>query len=128
MVFLKQKMNKMKILKSIESKKLSKQISLAVEKAYLDLISQESVLDSLEEQLKASEAHYQAVSQEFKYGLSNSLDVMDANTLLIQSEREFADAQYNLKLADIKLKREKGLFLKELLVNNDNLPFDNTKR
>ncbi len=95
--------------------KMSKQISLEVEEAYLDIITQKSILESLTDQLRSSQEHYDAVSKEFKHGLSDSLDVVDANTMLKNTQREFVNARYSHKLAEIKLKRVKGSFLKEIL-------------
>ncbi len=93
--------------------KMSKQISLEVEEALLDIINQKSILESLTDQLKSSQEHFDAVSKEFKHGLSDSLDVVDANTMLKNTQREFVNARYSYKLAKIKLKRVKGSFLKE---------------
>jgi outer membrane protein len=53
------------------------------------------------------------VSQQFKHGLSNSVDMMDANTLLVSAERELADAEFGFKLSIIRLKRAIGSFLDE---------------
>ncbi len=100
--------------------RLKKQITLEVEEAYLDLLTQKSVLESLTDQLKSSQEHFNAVSKEYKHGLSNSLDVVDANTLLKKTEREFVNARYQYKLAEIKLKRAKGTFLAEIREARDN--------
>ncbi len=95
--------------------KMSKQISLEVEEAFLDIITQKSIIESLTDQLRSSQEHFDAVSKEFKHGLSDSLDVVDANTMLKDTQREFVNARYSYKLAEIKLKRVKGSFLKEIL-------------
>jgi outer membrane protein len=95
--------------------KMSKQISLEVEEAFLDVINQKSIIESLTDQLRSSQAHFDAVTKEFKHGLSDSLDVVDANNMLKNTQREFVNARYSYKLAEIKLKRVKGSFLKEIL-------------
>ena len=73
-----------------------------------------SVLKSLEDQLKFANDNYNAVSKQFKYGLANSIDVMDANTLLVTSETELAKSIYNKQLAGLNVERAKGTFLKTI--------------
>ncbi|MBW2249874.1 MAG: TolC family protein [Deltaproteobacteria bacterium] len=93
---------------------LSKEIATEVEDAYLYLHTQMSVLKSLEDQLKFANDNYNAVSKQFKYGLANSIDVMDANTLLVTSETELAKSIYNKQLAGLNVERAKGTFLKTI--------------
>ena len=95
------------------------EIEVEVEEAYLTLQTVKQTLESLNDQLISARENYAAVSQQFKYGLSDSLDVMDANMLLVQSEREFANAQYNLQLSAMNLKLAQGLFLKSIAPQND---------
>ena len=94
---------------------LEKEISIAVEKAYLDLVGLTSVLNSLDDQRQYSEANFNAVEKQFKFGLSDSLDVMDANTLLVNAEHELSEAQYRSQLSELRLEREKGVFLNKIL-------------
>ncbi len=91
-----------------------KQVSLEVRQAYLDMMTAKSAISSLKDQLTAAKKNYEAVSQHFKTGLANSLNVMDANTLLTKSERELAEARYNYELAILNLKMAGGLFLKSI--------------
>ncbi|MBF0120554.1 MAG: TolC family protein [Desulfobacterales bacterium] len=94
--------------------KILKQISLEVEKAYLEILTQQSILDSLKEQQKFSNANYDAVTKQFKEGLSDSIDVIDANTLLVTSEKQLSDASSGYKFAILKLKRAIGIFLSSI--------------
>lgn len=89
-----------------------KAITLEVKRAYLDLQTQLSVLKSLKDVLKSSKENYEAVSQHYKYGLKNSVDVMDANSLLIESERNLANAEFSYRLALLNIEYVKGTFLK----------------
>ena len=98
----------------LAEKELSKEIATEVEDAYLYLHTQMSVLKSLEDQLKFANDNYNAVSKQFKYGLANSIDVMDANTLLVTSETELSKAIYNRQLAGLNVERAKGTFLKAI--------------
>ncbi|MDD5154779.1 MAG: TolC family protein [Desulfovibrionales bacterium] len=91
---------------------LKKTINIEVENAYLDLITQREILKSLEDQLAFARDNYNATSKQFEFGLANSIDVMDANTLLVTSERQLAEARLNYRLADLRLKRTTGTLLK----------------
>ncbi len=96
---------------------LSKQVKLEVEQAYLDLKTKNSIIESLEDQLVFSRENYEAVTKQFEHGLSNSVDVMDANTLLVTSQRQLSDARYSYRLAELKLERTKGSFLDSIVVD-----------
>jgi outer membrane protein len=98
----------------LAEKELSKDIATEVEDAYLSLHTQMSVLKSLEDQVKFANSNYDAVSKQFKYGFANSVDVMDANTLLVTSETELSEAVYNRQLAGLNVERAKGTFLKTI--------------
>lgn len=98
----------------LAEKELSKDIATEVEDAYLSLHTQMSVLKSLEDQVKFANSNYDAVSKQFKYGFANSVDVMDANTLLVTSETELSEAVYNGQLAGLNVERAKGTFLKTI--------------
>ena len=98
-------------------KDLLKQISIEIDQAYLQLMNADSVIKSLNDQLKFANENYNAVSKLFKYGLANSIDVMDANTLLVTSEKQLSDARYSYQLSILRLKRAKGVFLNSILEN-----------
>jgi outer membrane protein len=101
---------------------MSKQIAVETEQAYLELLTHQSVLKSLEDQLNFARENYNAVSKQFQYGLADSVDVMDANTLLVTSEKQLSESGYSFQLAMLKLKRAQGMFLKEILGNSDEMP------
>ncbi len=90
---------------------LKKTINIDVENACLDVKTQAGILKSLEDQLTFAKDNYNAVSKQFEYGLANSIDVMDANTLLVTSERQLSEAKYNHQLSLLKLKRATGTLL-----------------
>lgn len=94
---------------------LKKTISIDVETAYLDLKTQAGILKSLEDQLTFARDNYNAISKQFEFGLANSIDVMDANTLLVTSERQLTDARYNYQFSILKLKRATGTLLKTVI-------------
>jgi len=94
---------------------LSKQISVEIEQVYLELMTHQGIMKSLTDQLEYARQNYNAVSKQFKYGLADSVEVMDANTLLLTSQKQISDSRYSFQLAMLKLKRMKGIFLKEIL-------------
>lgn len=91
---------------------LKKTIGIEVENAYLDFQTQKGVLKSLEDRMAFARDNYNSVSRQYQFGLANSIDVIDANTLLITAERQLADAAYNYQLALIRLQRVTGQMLK----------------
>ncbi len=91
---------------------LKKTISVEVDAAYLDLRTQAGILASLEDQLRFARENFDAVSKQFAAGLASSIDVIDANTLLVDSERQLSRAQYDYRIAVLRLKRATGTLLK----------------
>jgi len=72
------------------------------------------VLDALSDQVTFAGFNYEAVLKQFRFGLANSVDVVDANTSLVTAERQLSDARYTYQLAILKLNRTQGLFLSSL--------------
>ncbi|MBF0227055.1 MAG: TolC family protein [Desulfobacterales bacterium] len=91
-----------------------KLITIEIEQAYLEVIREKNIVDALSDQLKYVKENYEAVTQQFKYGLADSIDVMEANSLLSTTERELSDSKYNLELSILKLKKAEGLLISEL--------------
>jgi outer membrane protein len=89
-------------------------IGVEVENAYLVTVSQGSVLKQLKAELGYAVDNYNLVSKQFQYGLADSLDVIDANTLLVTTEREFRNSEYQYQLTLLQLKRATGTLLKEV--------------
>jgi outer membrane protein len=92
-----------------------KQIAIEIEEAVLDMETQKGVYQAVKDELTFGKENYKAVSRQFDHGLSNSLDIMDANTVLVTSEVKLSEAYYNYQLAQVKLDRAKGTFLKKIL-------------
>lgn len=97
---------------------LKNTIGIEVQTAYLDLMTQKSALKFLEDQLVFARDNYRAVTRQFEFGLAHSIDVMDANTLLVSAERKVSDAAYNYQMAVMRIKRATGVLLKEILAKN----------
>jgi outer membrane protein len=86
-------------------------IGIEVQTAYLDLVTQKGILQFLDDQVAFARDNYQAVARQFDFGLSNSLDVLDANTLLVSAETKAASAVYNYRLALLRMKKATGTLL-----------------
>ncbi|MCX5805548.1 MAG: TolC family protein [Proteobacteria bacterium] len=99
---------------------LKKNVNIEVEGAYLDFVTQKGVLKSLEDQDSFAKDNYSAVTRQFEYGLTNSIDVMDANTLLVTAERQLADAIYSYRLSVLMVKRATGILLKSITGSDTN--------
>ena len=90
---------------------LKKAIEIEVQTAYLDLVTQKGTLRFLNDQMVFARDNYRAVARQFEFGLSSSLDILDANTLLVSAERKVASALYNYQLALLRLKKATGTLL-----------------
>ncbi len=91
---------------------LKKGIGIEVQTAYLDLVTQKGILQFLDDQVAFARDNYQAVARQFDFGLSNSLDVLDANTLLVSAETKVVSAVYNYQLALLRMKKATGTLLR----------------
>lgn len=88
-----------------------KNVDIEIQSAYLDLQTQQGTLMFLEDQRNFAEDNYNAVIRQFNNGLATSLDVMDANSLLLSAEKNMNEARYNYQLANLRLKRTSGMLL-----------------
>ena len=94
---------------------MKKNISIEVEDAYLNLETQKGILESLQDQVAFAKENYHAVSKQFDFGIAHSIDVIDANTSLVQAEIDFFRAQYDYQLSIIRLQRATGTLLKTVV-------------
>ena len=94
---------------------LKKTVRVEVEAAYVELKNLRGILLSLQDQLAFATDNYKAVSRQFEFGLANSIDVMDANTLLVSTERQLSATVYAYGAEHLRMKRVTGLLLKEVL-------------
>lgn len=85
-----------------------KSINVEVKDAYLDCLTERRNLESYKDQLVYAKDNYRLVSRQFNVGLASSVDYIDANTLLLTSERQVSDAFYNYQLAIVRLKKAIG--------------------
>jgi len=97
----------------------TRDIALEIETAYLELNTQLSLLSSLKDQLTFSRENFEAVTNQFRFGMATSVDVMDANTLLLTAERKLSEVLYDIQLAQIKMDFASGVFLKKFIQRSD---------
>lgn len=98
---------------ALQYEDLRKGIEIEVRTTYLDLMTQRGILRFLNDQLVFARDNYRAVARQFEFGLSNSLDVMDANTLLVSAERRVASAAYNFQYALLVMRKATGTLLSQ---------------
>lgn len=85
-----------------------KTVNVEVENTWLDLIAQKGIYKSAQDQLAWAEDNIRAVTKQFEFGLASSLDVIDANNLLISAQKLMADATYNYQFSILRLQRVTG--------------------
>jgi outer membrane protein len=94
---------------------LRRQINVEVENSYLIFITQGAVLNRLRAEVEYALDNFNAVTKQFRHGLADSIDVIDANTLLATSQRELANSEYLYQLAFIRMQRSIGTLLTSVL-------------
>jgi outer membrane protein len=95
-----------------------KNVDIELQGAYLDLQTQKGTLQFSEDQLVFAQDNYTSVVRQYDNGLATSLDVMDANSLLLPAEKNVAEAYYNYQLAFLKVKRSNGTLLPFVMSSN----------
>ncbi len=93
-----------------------KRIILDSKTAFLTYRTAKSALQNLQHELKSANENYTAVQMQFKYGMANTIDMMDANTLLVTAQRRISDAKYTYYIAVLGILYTKGE-LTALLLN-----------
>lgn len=89
---------------------LRDEIGVDVRKAYLDLGAISPLIDNLKDRVAFARENYTMVSRQFDFGLATNIDVLDANTTLLQAERELSNASYDRDIAVLRLKKVIGIF------------------
>tara|TARA_B100001996_G_scaffold380597_1_gene368315 strand:+ start:146 stop:1444 length:1299 start_codon:yes stop_codon:yes gene_type:complete len=87
-----------------------------VASAWSNYQSSKSLLDSIRSQVKAAEIAYEGITIEYESGLGRStLDVIQSNTLLLDSKIALANSERNYLLSQLKLLQSIGLLTAEYL-------------
>ena len=92
-----------------------KQVTVDANQAYLAYTASKSTLKAFEDELRFAKENFDAVNTQFEYGLANSVDVIDANTLLVTAEQQLVEAAFRSRLALLQIDRVRGRLLNETL-------------
>jgi outer membrane protein len=103
---------------------LKKTIDIELKASCLELETLQGSLKFLQDQQTFAKDNYNAVMKQFENGLATSLDVMDANTLLVTADRDLARASYNYEIAYLRVKKSSGTLLQ--FVGTDNPRMEKT--
>lgn len=93
---------------------LKRDIEVEVRDAVNNIEYLRSVIESYRKQVSFAEEDYKMVFEQFKFGLATTVDVIDADTVLIQAQRSLMAATYNLEIAVLDLKYKTGALLDEI--------------
>ncbi len=93
---------------------LRKDIEVEVRQAFNSVEAFRAALESYRRQLSFAEEDYNMVFEQFKQGISTTVDVIDSDANLISAQRSFMNAGYDLNLAVIELKYYSGMLTEEL--------------
>lgn len=94
-----------------------KEVFIDVESAYNNYLTFKDTIKSLEDEVAYARENFNSVSKQYQYGLANSIDVTDANTFLVTSERKLIEAQYNYQLSILRVRQATGTLLKAFFNN-----------
>ncbi len=92
-----------------------KQVTVDANQAYLTYMASKSSLKAFQDELQFAKENFDAVNTQFEYGLANSVDVIDANTLMVTAEQQLIEAAFRSRLALLQIDRVRGRLLEETL-------------
>ena len=92
---------------------LRRDIELEVRSSLNTVETFKAVTASYKKQLDFSQENYAMVFKQFKYGLATSVDVIDADTILVEAQSGLMSARYDLQIALQELKFAVGTLLDE---------------
>ena len=87
---------------------------MEVKNALRDLMTVDSVLENLKDQLAYAQENFILVEKQFTFGLATNIDALDANSLLHQAQKQLTNTQYDRDLAVLKLQKTVGIFLDQV--------------
>ena len=82
---------------------------------YLDLQTQQSVIQQLEKQVESAERNYRQVTAQFEEGAASSVDQVDAFTALNEAKNRLAKSRYSYELDMVRLQLMIGVLQQELV-------------
>ena len=94
-----------------------KAVILEANQSFLEFNTAKSTLTNLADEVKFAEENYDAVQMQFKYGMVDSIDIMDANTLLVDAQRRISNARSSFYLSILKIIYTQGNILDYFLLD-----------
>ncbi len=91
---------------------IERSIRVEVENSFLIVKSESAVYKQIQAEVEFARDNFNSVTKQFQHGLADSIDIMDANTLLVTAERKLATAKYAYQFSVLRLLRTEGLLLK----------------
>ncbi len=88
-----------------------KAVILESKQSFLEFNTAKSTLINLADEVKSAEENFNAVQMQFKYGMADSIDIMDANTLLVDAQRRISNARSSFYLSILKIIYTQGKIL-----------------
>ncbi len=82
---------------------VEKKLILDSKNAFYEYETAKNALINLADEVESAQENYKAVNMQFEHGMADSIDIMDANTLLATAERRIAEAKYTLDLSILTL-------------------------
>mgnify|MGYP000105978932 FL=1 len=95
---------------------LRRQIELQVRENYLNLQSNYAEIGAYQQALSSAEITLDSTNLGFQVGLRNSVDVLRAQQVYFDAERDMLKARYNYLINQVKLKQSVGMLTKTDLV------------
>ncbi len=92
-----------------------KAVILESKQSFLEFNTAKSTLINLADEVKSAEENFNAVQMQFQYGMADSIDIMDANTLLVDAQRRISNARSSFYLSILKIIYTQGDILGYLL-------------
>ena len=96
---------------------LRRQIELEVRENYLNLQSNFAEINAYQQALLSAEITLDSTNLGFQVGLRNSVDVLRAQQVFFDAEKEMLKARYNYLINQVKLKKSVGMLSKTDIVN-----------
>lgn len=88
---------------------LKNSIELEVKNAYLNFLLAEEKIEKLKKQIEVAEENLRVAELLYNEGLATTLDVLDANTSLINAYNDYYSAVYDYKMSYSNLEKVSGL-------------------
>lgn len=93
---------------------LRRDLELEIRRTYNNMETSLSVIDSFEKQLAFANESYTMVFKQYKHGLADNIDLIDAETTLVSAELNLMRSTLAYQLLQLELKRSVGVLLEEV--------------